>query len=188
MFPTVKVVYCSEASSIVICQNPAFKSKQEKYPAPTRLLIASCIHGVGKILSWFLHSTYKSWCRSTELCLSSTLVQKHCTTGSGLGKCTHFQHFFYMRTNIIYHRWRDSPEPLFEGFIISDVLPDWYSPTPQVLRKRCHGTQLVGYVWQFDSEVTMLQARQVQLLEECLLSLLNWYLRPLDPLHFIQLL
>ena len=32
-FPTVKAVYCLEAMSIAICQNPAFKSKQEKYPA-----------------------------------------------------------------------------------------------------------------------------------------------------------
>ena len=43
--PTVKAVNCFEASPIASCQNPAFKSKQEKYPVPTRLLIASCTHG-----------------------------------------------------------------------------------------------------------------------------------------------
>ena len=43
MLPTVKGVYCFEASSITVCQNPAFKSKQEKYTAPTRFWIAFCI-------------------------------------------------------------------------------------------------------------------------------------------------
>ena len=34
----VKAVYCLDASSILICQNPDFRSRQEKWPAPTRLL------------------------------------------------------------------------------------------------------------------------------------------------------
>ena len=36
-FPMVKAVYCFKASSIAICQNLAFKSRQEKYPVPTKL-------------------------------------------------------------------------------------------------------------------------------------------------------
>ena len=59
MFPMVKAVHCFEASSMAICQNPAFKSKQEKYPVPTRFLIASS-GGVGKSLSWFSHLIYES--------------------------------------------------------------------------------------------------------------------------------
>ena len=31
--------------SMVICQKPAFRSRQEKYPAPTRLSMASCMLG-----------------------------------------------------------------------------------------------------------------------------------------------
>ena len=53
-------VYCFEASSMAICQNSAFKCKQEKYPAPPkplRLLPVSV--GVGKSLSWFSHSIYE---------------------------------------------------------------------------------------------------------------------------------
>ena len=43
--PQQKQYIAFEASSIAISQNPAFRSKQEKYPAPTRLSIASCICG-----------------------------------------------------------------------------------------------------------------------------------------------
>ena len=43
--PTVKVVYYFNASSIFICQNPDLRSKQEKYPAPTKLSNAFCILG-----------------------------------------------------------------------------------------------------------------------------------------------
>ena len=39
--------------------NPAFKSKQEKYPAQTRLSITSCICGIGKSPSRFSHSIYE---------------------------------------------------------------------------------------------------------------------------------
>ena len=39
----VKVVYCLATSSILICQNPDFRSRQEKWPAPTRLSDASWI-------------------------------------------------------------------------------------------------------------------------------------------------
>ena len=46
--PTVKVVYCFDASSIFICQNPDLRSKQEKCPAPTKLSNTSCILGRGK--------------------------------------------------------------------------------------------------------------------------------------------
>ena len=46
--PTVKGVYCFNASSIFICQNPDFRSKQAKYPSPTKLSNASCILGKGK--------------------------------------------------------------------------------------------------------------------------------------------
>ena len=43
----VKAVYYSDASSILICQNPDFRSKQEKWPAPTRLSNASWILSKG---------------------------------------------------------------------------------------------------------------------------------------------
>ena len=45
--PTVKAVYCFDASSIFICQNPDLRSKQEKCPTPTKLSKASCILGRG---------------------------------------------------------------------------------------------------------------------------------------------
>ena len=44
-FPTVKAVYCFDALSIAICQKPTFRSKQENYPTPTGLSMASCIWG-----------------------------------------------------------------------------------------------------------------------------------------------
>ena len=45
--PTLKVVYCFDASSIFICQNPNLRSMQEKFQAPTKLSKASCILGRG---------------------------------------------------------------------------------------------------------------------------------------------
>ena len=46
--PTVKAVYCLDVSSIFICQNLDLRSRQEKWPAPTRLFNASCILGKGE--------------------------------------------------------------------------------------------------------------------------------------------
>ena len=70
----------------------------------------------------------------------------------------------------------------------SHVLPDQCSPTPQVQRKRYHGIQLVEHVQQPNSWQTTPQTWQVQLLEEHFLSLPNWHLCSLDPLHFFKLL
>ena len=41
--PTVKAVYCFDASSIFICQNPNLRSRHKKCPAPTRLSSTSWI-------------------------------------------------------------------------------------------------------------------------------------------------
>ena len=46
-FPTVKAVYCFDVLPVAIYQKPTFTSKQEKYPTPTRLSMASCIQGRG---------------------------------------------------------------------------------------------------------------------------------------------
>ena len=43
----VNMVYCFEDLSILICQNPDFKSKHEKWPAPTKLSRTSWILGSG---------------------------------------------------------------------------------------------------------------------------------------------
>ena len=72
---------------------------------------------VGKSLSLPLHSIYRSWCRSIDLCLSCIPVQQHCTKGSGLGKLHLF--VFHVRVNLISHRWRDSLESVFAEFIIT---------------------------------------------------------------------
>ena len=50
----VKAVYCFNASCIAICQKPAFRSKKEKYPALTRLSMASFVGG--KLIGDFLGS------------------------------------------------------------------------------------------------------------------------------------
>ena len=41
----VNVVYCFDDSSILICQNPDFRSKHEKWPAPAKLSNAFWILG-----------------------------------------------------------------------------------------------------------------------------------------------
>ena len=46
----MKVVYSLDALSMMICQKPAFRSRQEKYPAPTRLSMTSCMQGNGGVL------------------------------------------------------------------------------------------------------------------------------------------
>ena len=40
--------------------------------------------------------------------------------GSGLVNHAHFQHLFHVSMNLIFHRWRDSLEPLLEGLLIND--------------------------------------------------------------------
>ena len=67
MFPTVKAVYCFEASSIVIYKNPDFKSKQEKYPAPTRSFL---------VLKFNLQKS-KQKCRPPSFLHTSTIAL-HC--------------------------------------------------------------------------------------------------------------
>ena len=49
--PMVNAMYCYEDSSILICQNPDFRSRHEKWPAPTKLSNAS----------WILSSGYESF-------------------------------------------------------------------------------------------------------------------------------
>ena len=63
--PTVNVVYCFNASSIFICQNPNLRSRQEKCPAPTKLSNASWILGRGKE-SFFMHAF--RWQKSMQNC------------------------------------------------------------------------------------------------------------------------
>ena len=61
----VNVVYYFEDSSILICQNPDFRSKHEKWPAPTKLSNAS----------WILGSGYESFFMQALKCWKS--IQKH---------------------------------------------------------------------------------------------------------------
>ena len=77
-FPTVKVVYCFDSSSMEIFQKPTFRSWQKKHPAPTRLSMASCIWGseIGVFLDSLIELT-KCQCKNADL-LSSFL----CTTSN----------------------------------------------------------------------------------------------------------
>ena len=73
--PTVKVVYCFNASSIFICQNPDLRSKQEKCPTPTKLSNASCILGRGKesfFMQVFRQQKSMQNCRPPYFCLTNT--------------------------------------------------------------------------------------------------------------------
>ena len=78
--PTVKAVYCFDAASIFICQNPDLRSKQEKCPAPTKLSNTSWILGRGYESS-FLHAF--KWqkliqnCRSPSFFLTNNTALHH---------------------------------------------------------------------------------------------------------------
>ena len=110
--------------------------------------------GAGKSPSWFLHSIYESQCRRVNLLLLAYQHNSFAPQALTWVNHTHFQHLFHVSMNLIYHKWRDSLEPLLEGLIINDFdlmfCQYQYSPTPQVPRKRCHGIQLIEYVWWLD--------------------------------------
>ena len=71
-FSTVKALYCFEASSIAICQTPAFKSSRRN------ILHQPTLNGF--LYSWkqigVLHLICGSWCKNCR-CLSCTLTLKH---------------------------------------------------------------------------------------------------------------
>ena len=78
--PTVKALYCLDIFSIFICQNPDLRSRQEKWPAPTRLSNASCILGRGKE-SFFVWA-FKQWkliqkCKSPSFFHTNTTALHH---------------------------------------------------------------------------------------------------------------
>ena len=83
-FPMVKAVYCFDSSSILACQKPNLRSKQEKCPTPTKLSITSWICGSG-YESFFMcrHWVSRSQCRSTNSHLSFWIIKLHYTMGSG---------------------------------------------------------------------------------------------------------
>ena len=76
----VKAMYCFDASSIAICQKPVFRSKQEKYPAPTRLSMASCIQGSRQesflVLAFSLQKSMQK-CRPLSFMCTNTIVLHH---------------------------------------------------------------------------------------------------------------
>ena len=75
--PTVKAVYCFDTSSILICQNPDFRSRQEKWPASTKLSSTSCIRGNGKesfFVQAFKHQKSIQKCKPPSFFLTSTTV------------------------------------------------------------------------------------------------------------------
>ena len=94
---TVKAVYCLDASSILICQNPDFRCRQEKWPAPTRLSNASWILSKGEesFFVWVLR-----WQKS---------IQKHRHPSFFLTRTTALHHALWMGhmapKSSISHRW-----------------------------------------------------------------------------------
>ena len=93
----MKVVYCFNASSIFIYQNPNLRSKQEKCPAPTKLSNTSCILGRGRSPFLYKHSSSKSQCRTIGHHPSSSPTPLHCTKHSGWAG--------WHQTLNISHRW-----------------------------------------------------------------------------------
>ena len=121
-FPTMKAVYCFDVSSMVICQKPTFRSRQEKYPAHMRLSMASCIWGNG----------YKSvlvlmfnWQKSMQKCrpLSIFLSKHNSVTPWALarGNSTCFQRLLHVGFHFLQHRGWDPSKSLFKGFIINNL-------------------------------------------------------------------
>ena len=114
-------MYCFDASSIVICQNPNFRSKQEKYPAPTRLLMASCIQGSrwGVFSGLGIELTKVSAKAQTSIFL---IHHYNCITPWALtgADSAHFQHLLHVCPNFIHHWWGNPSEPLSEGLIINN--------------------------------------------------------------------
>ena len=88
-----KAVYCFNASSIFICQNPDWRSKQEKCPASTKLSNASVFWAEGRSPFLCKCSGGKSQCRTIGTILLP--YQHHCIapgTLAGLDS-TRLQHF-----------------------------------------------------------------------------------------------
>ena len=119
--PMVNAVYCFEDSSILICQNLDFRSRHEKWPAPTKLSNASWILGSGyeSFFVWALRH-----CKSMQKCRPPSLFpnQHHCITPHALAgvNCTWVQHFLQVVTNFLYQWWRYLPKSFFEWSIIGN--------------------------------------------------------------------
>ena len=78
--PTVKAVYCFNTSFIFICQNPDFRSRQEKWLVPTKLSNASCILGNGKesFFVWaFRHQKSMQKCKLPSFFLTNMMLLHH---------------------------------------------------------------------------------------------------------------
>ena len=147
----VKAVYCFEASSMAICQKPAFRSKQEKYPAPTRLSVA----------------TLDMWQQYNESFLVlafslQKLMQKHSPPSFLHTITTALHHGLWLGwivpTSRISFTCVYGFHPPLEGGILqnlslkahhqwpcSHVLPRPYNPALLVQGKRCHDTQPTGF-------------------------------------------
>ena len=136
----VKVVYCFDASSMVICQKPTLRSRQGKHPAHPSFLWLPVIGEVDRSLSWFWHLAYESKSKNT-----STTALHH---GLWLGLIAPTSNICFIcaqtSSTIGGGSFGTSPWRVHHQQPWSHDSLSLYSPTLQVTGKRCHDTQLTG--------------------------------------------
>ena len=101
--PTVNAVYCFEDSSILICQNLDFRSRHEKWPAPTKLSKASRILGSAYESSFIWVLRYQKSiqkCRAPSFFLTNTTALHHALWLGWIAPAV--QHFLQMLMNLFY--------------------------------------------------------------------------------------
>ena len=117
----MKVVYCFNASSIFICQNLDLRSKQEKCPAPTKLL--QCLQYSRQRVGILFHASIQVVKVDTEMQAAILLPHQHhgiapSTLAGSDG--TRFQHFPQVIPNLLNQWWGNSSKSFLKGSNIGD--------------------------------------------------------------------
>ena len=118
--PTVNAVYCFDNLCILICQNPDFRSRHEKWLAPTRLSNASWIlqQWVGVFLCVGI-KTGGNLYKNVDLCPTFEWTLPHYTMHSGWGQIMPESNISCRCVQNFFHQWWGN---LSESFFIHGVL------------------------------------------------------------------
>ena len=143
--PTMKAVYCFDASSNFICQNPNLRSRQEKMSSTYQILQSLLFSGQG--VGVLFHAIVKAVEVNAKLQATILLpYQYHCIAPSTLARpdSTRLQHLLQVVPNLLNQWWGNPPKLLFKVSVICNFLlcVQWsgYSPILQDPMKTPCGT------------------------------------------------
>ena len=116
--PTVKAVYCLDASSISTCQKPNLKLKLENIWDPSKLSNISWMWGGITVFLGSHIQLPKVYAKAEATVLfpnKDNCIAPGAATGSN-SPC--LQHIIHMCPDFLQQQWWDASKPFLEGFII----------------------------------------------------------------------